>query len=88
MGLITGILTLPFAPVRGVVWVIELVRDEAERRYYDPAAIRRQLDQVDQARRSGELSEDECAAIEDDLLARLMHRPGTGSGGGGQATWG
>ena len=80
MGLVTGLLTLPFAPVRGVLWVIELVREEAERRYYDPAEIRRQLDQVDQARRSGELSDAECAVIEDELLARLMHRPPTASG--------
>ena len=30
MGLITGLLTLPLAPVRGVVWVAEQVQAEAE----------------------------------------------------------
>jgi hypothetical protein len=83
MGLVTGLLTLPFAPVRGAIWLIELIREEAERRYYDPAAIRRQLELVDQARRSGELPEEECARLEEELLARLMHRPPSRSGGHG-----
>jgi hypothetical protein len=75
MGLITGLLTLPLAPLRGVLWVVEVVHDHAERQYYDPAEIRRQLELVDEARRSGELPESECAALEDELLARLMHGP-------------
>jgi hypothetical protein len=75
MGLITGLLTLPLAPLRGVLWVSELIRDHAEQRYYDPAEIRRQLELVDEARRSGELPEPECVTLEDQLLARLMHGP-------------
>jgi hypothetical protein len=76
MGLLTGLLTLPLlAPLRGVLWVAEVVRDDAERQYYDPAEIRRQLELVDEARRSGELPEEKCAALEGELLARLMHGP-------------
>lgn len=76
MGLITGLLTLPIAPVRGVLWLAEQIRDQAEEQYYDPARIRAQLDRVDEARRTGELSEDECTELENELLARLMHRRG------------
>jgi hypothetical protein len=76
MGLVTGLLTLPLAPVRGAVWLIELIRTEAERRYYDPGEIRRQLELVDQARRSGELSESEAAEMEEQLLDRLLRGPG------------
>jgi len=76
MGLITGLLTLPIAPVRGVLWLAEQIRDQAEEQYYDPARIRAQLDRVDEARRSGELSEEECAELENELLQRLMHRSG------------
>lgn len=72
MGLISGLLTLPIAPVRGVVWLAEQILDQAEEQYYDPTRIRAQLERVDQARRSGELSEEECAALEDELLQRLM----------------
>ena len=44
MGLITGLLTLPLAPVRGTVWVAEQIHDQAEqralRRGRDPRAAR------------------------------------------------
>lgn len=72
MGLFTGLLTLPLAPVRGTVWVAEQVLEEAERQYYDPAVIRRQLEQVDEMRRRGEISEDEAEQMEDELVERLM----------------
>jgi hypothetical protein len=74
VGLLTGLLGLPLAPVRGVVWLAEQIRDHAEEQYYDPVRIRTQLEQVDEARRSGELSEDEAAELENELLQRLMVR--------------
>lgn len=72
MGLISGILGLPLAPVKGVAWVAERLAEEAERRYYDPAAIRRQLEDVAEARRRGDLPEEEAAALERELVARLL----------------
>lgn len=76
MGLISGLLTLPIAPVRGVLWLAEQIRDQAEEQYYDPARIRAQLDRIDEARRSGELSAEECTEMENELLQRLMFRRG------------
>ena len=76
MGLVTGILGLPLLPVRGVMWLAEQILEQAEEQFYDPARIRAQLEQVDEARRSGELTEEECAEIENELLQRLMHRRG------------
>lgn len=76
MGLVTGLLGLPLLPVRGVMWLAEQVLEQAEEQYYDPSRIRAQLEQVDEARRTGELSEEECAEIENELLQRLMHRRG------------
>jgi hypothetical protein len=75
MGLLTGLLGLPLAPVRGVVWLAEQIRQQAEEQYYDPARIRAQLERIDEARRTGELSEAECAELENELLQRLMTRP-------------
>ena len=43
MGLFTTLLTLPLAPVRGVVWVTEQVADEIDRELYDEANIRREM---------------------------------------------
>ena len=72
MGLITGILGLPLAPVRGTVWAAEQIRQQAEEEYYDPARIRQQLEEVERLRSSGELSEDEATAWEDALVERLL----------------
>ncbi len=72
MGLFTGLLTLPLAPVRGTVWVAEQVLEEAERQYYDPAVIRRSLEQVDEMRRDGRISEEEAEQMEEELVERLM----------------
>jgi len=74
MGLLTGLLGLPLAPVRGGVWLAEQIRQQAEDQYYDPARIRAQLERIDEARRAGELSEEECAELENELLQRLMTR--------------
>jgi hypothetical protein len=76
VGLVTGLLGLPLLPVRGVAWLAEQILEQAEEQFYDPARIRAQLEQVDEARRSGELSEEECVEIENELLQRLMHRRG------------
>lgn len=76
MGLVTGLLGLPLVPMRGVLWLAEQILEQAEDQFYDPTRIRAQLDRVDEARRSGELSEEECAEIENELLQRLMHRRG------------
>jgi hypothetical protein len=46
MGLFTGLLTLPLAPVRSVVWVAERILEQAEQQMYDPVAIRRQLSEI------------------------------------------
>ena len=72
MGLFTGLLTLPLAPVRGTVWVAEQVLEQAESQYYDPSVIRRQLEDVDELRASGQITEDEAEAMEDALVERLM----------------
>ena len=72
MGLITGLLTLPLAPVRGTVWIGEKVQEQAEAEYYDESAIHTALIELDEARETGEFDEDEIAAAEDALLERLM----------------
>lgn len=72
MGLFSAIIGAPLAPLHGTVWVAEQVRDEAERQYYDPGAIRRALEEVGAAREAGEISEDEADRLERELVARLL----------------
>ncbi|MFI9154429.1 gas vesicle protein GvpG [Streptomyces sp. NPDC053367] len=71
MGLISEVLLLPFAPVRGSAWVIEQVLHEAERLYYDPAAVRAELARLEEQLEAGEIDEEEFDRREDELLDRL-----------------
>jgi hypothetical protein len=72
VGVFTALLTLPLAPVRGVAWIGDQVREQATRETADPAEIYQQLAELDEARTAGEISEEECAAAEDRLVAELM----------------
>ena len=74
MGLITGLVLLPVAPVRGVLWVAEKITEEANRQYSGEGAIVKQLREVDEARRSGKLSEEQAAAREEELIQRRIAR--------------
>lgn len=76
MGLISGLVTLPLAPVRGVIWLGEKLEAEARRQWSDPAAVRRQLAAVDEAYAAGHLTEAERDQLEDELVARLLPGPG------------
>jgi Gas vesicle protein G len=72
VGLISGLLTLPLAPVRGTVWLAEQIRDQAEQEFYDERKIQAQLMEIAAAREAGEISEEEAARAEDALLERLI----------------
>jgi hypothetical protein len=72
MGLITGILTLPLAPVRGVTWVAEKVAEQAELELYDENRILRELIELEAARDREEISEEQFALYADQLLERLQ----------------
>lgn len=76
VGLLSGLLGLPLAPVRGVLWVSERVAEEAERVYYDPNRIRDELEELARARDAGEIAEEEYLEREDALVRRLTGRQG------------
>lgn len=71
MGLLTGILTLPLAPLRGVTWVAEKVAEQAELELYDENRIMAELAELEQARNAGELDEEQFNHYVDELLERL-----------------
>ena len=76
MGLITGLLTLPLAPVRGTMWIAERLLEEAEREADDPANIELQLTEAEARYERGQISQDEFERLEDELLRRLIARGG------------
>jgi hypothetical protein len=72
VGLITGLLTLPLAPVRGTAWLAQCLQEQAEGELYDESAIRTGLIELEEARANGAFGEEEIAEAEDVLLERLM----------------
>ncbi|MFD3663822.1 gas vesicle protein GvpG [Streptomyces sp. NPDC058659] len=71
MGLVSYLLTLPLAPVRGVVWVAERVAERAEEEYYDPAPVWRELAALEERLVRGEIDQETFDRREDELLDRL-----------------
>jgi gas vesicle protein GvpG len=71
VGLITGLVTLPLAPVRGVAWIAEKLAEEAENELYDEARIMRELAELDGAHERGEIGDDLYESYADELLYRL-----------------
>lgn len=71
MGLFTGLLTLPLAPVRGVVWVAEQIAEEAERQLSDEQDVRRRLLALELDYEDGVIDEEERQMAERELMQRL-----------------
>ena len=71
MGLVTFVLTLPLAPVRGVVAIGEIIREQVEQELYSPAAIHAELEEIQRQREEGLISEEEQAHAEQAVLDRL-----------------
>jgi type II secretory pathway predicted ATPase ExeA len=71
MGLLTGLLTLPLAPIRGTVWIAEQLAEQAARELDEGRTIRRQLAEAELRYERRELTVEELEEIEDELLERL-----------------
>jgi hypothetical protein len=72
MGLITGLLTLPLAPVRGTAWIAEKVLEQAEAEAGDETSIHAELLRLQELHEAGDIDADELAAAEDALFERLL----------------
>jgi chorismate mutase len=72
VGIVTGLLLLPLAPLRGTVAIAEQVLRQAEEQHFDPNRIRRQLEEVERWRAAGLVSDEEAEQVEDELVERLV----------------
>lgn len=73
-GVVTSILSLPLAPVRGVIWLGELIQDQVDQKMHDPAIMRRELEEIDAAAAAGQLSEEERRQAQQAVLDRMTGR--------------
>lgn len=72
MGLITGLLTLPLAPVRGTAALARVIQEQAENEVLDETEIHAALAELAAARDAGEFSEEEIVDAEDALMEELI----------------
>lgn len=72
MGLLR-LLTFPVSgPILGGKWVLQTLLDEAERRYYDEAAILHEMAEAERQFQAGEIDEAAFERVEEALLERLL----------------
>ena len=86
MNLFTFLFRLPLLPMRSFVQLATLITEEAEREMANPALIRRQLEQAERARASGEISDEQAAEFQRTAFAefaRARHTAAAASGSGG-----
>ena len=74
----TLLFRLPLMALRGVVQLGEVLHDHAEQQLHDPASVRRQLEQADQAHAAGEISEEDLARVQAQAVDRLLPSPANG----------
>lgn len=83
MNLLTLLFRLPLMPLRGFIQLAELLAEEAEQEYYSPSAARHELEEAEQARASGRMSDEEVSQMEYDALGRMIRDPGGAPSQGG-----
>jgi len=77
MDLLTLLFKLPVMPLRGFIQLAEILYEQSERELRNPTAVRRQLEEAEQARVSGEISDADLAHVEGIAVGRLLDTPVT-----------
>lgn len=72
MGLFSNVLLLPLAPLRGVVWIAQMLADIAANELNDPEVLRSKLRDAEEAHARGEITAQELERVEDAVFDRLV----------------
>jgi polyhydroxyalkanoate synthesis regulator phasin len=72
VGILTNVLLLPLAPVRGLEWVVDVLMDEAEREMAEKTDPARRLEDLAAMTANGEISPEEAARLEDELITQIL----------------
>ena len=71
MDILWTLLTLPYAPVRGLTAVVKVIAREAESQMYNPVNIRRELEELDRAAEAGDITPEQRDRQQEQVLDRL-----------------
>lgn len=80
MGLLSMILGLPLAPVRGVIKLGEVIQRQVDEELHSPVNVRRELEEIQRRREAGELTEEEEAQAEQQVIDRISRQRGMKEG--------
>jgi hypothetical protein len=72
VGLFSSLVTWPLAPVRGVVALGELIQRRVNEELNNPARTRRLLEDLEEARRRGEITPEQERQAQEQILATRM----------------
>lgn len=72
MGLFNLLVGWPLAPVKLLMRLGELIEEQVDLQLHDPAAVRRQLEEVEEARAAGLISEEEEDRAVEEILQRMI----------------
>jgi len=75
MDLFTLLFRLPLMPLRSFIQLAEILHDQAEEELRNPASVRRQLEEAQEAHVSGEMSDADLAHVEGQAVGRLLSTP-------------
>ena len=68
---LTLLFRLPLLPITGLIRLAEIIDEEAQRELQSPLALRRALEDIEEAQESGQASEHEVAEAEREAVSRL-----------------
>ena len=67
-----GLLSLPLAPITGLIKLGEVLQDQVDNELHGRSAARHQLEELEEARASGHISEEEELQGQREVLDRTM----------------
>lgn len=79
MGLAAWTVGLPLLPMRGVIWLGEIIEQRVKHELQDPSVARHQLEEADEAARQGDISPETQADIEREVTGRLTTASAVGN---------
>ena len=72
MDLVTLPFRLPLLPLKGLIRLAELIQEEAESQYHDPADVRHELEDLEDAHSRGEISSEDLYQAEIQAVERVV----------------
>lgn len=71
MGLVSTVVGLPLAPLRGVIALGRVIQRQVEQEQKHPAMARRELEAAEEARAAGEITPGEEAEVQEQVVDRV-----------------